>query len=359
MKVVIMAGGSGTRLWPMSRKSFPKQLQKLVSDKPLIQETFDRIEPVVGTDNIYISTTQGYKEATRKTLIGVEEDNYLVEPSAKNTGPAIGLIAAFFYALDPKTIVATIASDHVVTKNHEFQKILQVAKCAVEKNPKYIITVGLNPTSPDTGMGYIKMGELFSKEDSTKIFQVDQFVEKPDLATAKKYLSSWEYLWNASYFIWQAETMMNLFKKYQPEIYKHLIKIAEAYDKGKATDELIAKIYESMPEIPIDTAIIEKAKNVLVIPADLGWSDIGSWASLHDVLSTNTGSEVISKGHHIGVDDGNLLVYSGEKMIATVGLDNIIIVDTPDVTFVCNKNKSQDVKKLIEKLKNEGKHLYL
>lgn len=359
MKAVIMAGGSGTRLWPMSRKSFPKQLQKLVGDKSMIQETFDRLEPVVGKDNIYISTTEKYKEATRKTLIGVNEDNYLIEPNAKNTAPAIGLITAYFYALDPKTIIATVASDHVVTKTGEFQKVLGVARDLIIKNPDQLVTVGLNPTYPETGMGYIKMNGLFTTINNTKVFSVEEFVEKPDLATAKKYLSSWEYLWNASYFIFRADHMMNLFKKHQSKIYTELEKIVKLYDRGEATEELINEIYQKMPEAPIDTAIIEKAKDVLVIPADLGWNDVGSWASLYDVLSLSTGSSVISKGHHIGVDDENILVYSGEKMIATVGLDNIVIVDTPDVTLICNKNHSQDIKKLIEKLKDEGKHLYL
>lgn len=354
-----MAGGSGTRLWPMSRKSSPKQLQKLVGDKTMIEETYDRCDGVVGKENVYISTTQKYYEATAQIFPKIDQKKFIIETASRNTAPAIGLITANFYLRDPKAIIATIASDHVVAKTDEFKRAMLVAKQIVQKHPEKIVVVGINPTRPETGFGYIKMNGLFATIDKTQIFTVEEFVEKPDLATAKKYVAKWNYLWNASYFIFRADTMMKLFAKHQSKIYTILEKILKEYQKSEPDNNTINELYKKMPEESIDTGIIEKTKDIVVIPADLGWNDIGSWGSLHDVLSSNTGANVITKGHHIGVGDEDILVYSKDKMIATVGLKNIIIVDTGDVTLICDKNKSQDIKKMIEKLKEEGKHLYL
>lgn len=359
MKIVIMAGGSGTRLWPMSRKSKPKQLQKLISNKTLLEDTFERAEKIVKKDDIYISTTENYFDATAKILKGIKLDHFIVETASKNTGPAIGLVTALFHQKNKDEIIASIASDHVIAKPDAFKEAIEVAEKIVKKYPNKLVIIGINPTMPETGYGYIKMNGLFETIGKTQVFTVEEFVEKPNLATAKKYISKWQYLWNASYFIYRADTMMKLFKKFQPKIYALLIEIQKEFQNKEIDHYKIKELYTQMPEGAIDTEITEKATDVVVIPADLGWSDVGSWGSLHDVLSGITGHSVITKGHHIGIEDENILVYSGEKMIATVGLKNTVIIDTPDVTFVCDKNKSQDIKKLINKLKEEGKHLYL
>ncbi|MDO8513200.1 MAG: sugar phosphate nucleotidyltransferase [bacterium] len=358
MHAVIMAGGSGTRLWPMSRTNFPKQLHQLMSDKSLIQETFERLKSFLPVENIYISTAEKYLTETRRHLPELPEENYIIEPIARNTGPSLAYIAAFFAAKDPKSIVGTFASDHSIAKIEEFKKAIITAEKAIEYYPDHIVTIGLNPTSPDTGLGYIKMHNLKKTIDGTKIFSVEKFVEKPDLPTAKKYVSSWEYLWNASYFIWQADTLLDLFDKYAPEFRDPINNIQLALKKGNLK-QIIAKEYDKMPAKPFDTVIMEKVKKVLVIPADLGWSDIGSWASLHDILATNTGSNIITKGNHIGIDNKNCLIYAKDKLIATVGLDDVIVVDTDDVILICKKEHAHDIKKLIDKLKEEGKHLYL
>ncbi len=358
MYAVIMAGGSGTRLWPMSRNNFPKQLHQLVSDKSLIQETFERLRTFLPVKNIYISTAEKYIHETRRHLPELPESNYIIEPVARNTGPAIAYIASYFHAKDPDAIVATFASDHSVAKIEEFKNAIIAAEKVIEKYPDHIVTVGLNPTYPDTGLGYIKMNNLIDTIGETKIFSVKQFVEKPDFDTAKKYVASWQYLWNASYFIWKASTLFELFKDFAPDFINPMKKIEEAFKKN-TNKKVIQEAFENMPAAPFDTVIMEKAPKVLVIPADLGWSDIGSWASLHDILATSTGSNIIAKGNHIGIDNQNCLVYAKDKLVATVGLQNVIVVDTDDVMLICHKEHAQNIKKLIDKLKDEGKHLYL
>lgn len=358
MNAVIMAGGSGTRLWPMSRKNFPKQLHSLVSDKSLIQETYERLRSFLPPENIFVSTAEQYLNETRRHLPEVPEDNFIVEPSARNTAPAIGLVAAYFAKRDPHSIIATVASDHVVSKTDEFRQVMIAAGEAISKYPDYVATVGLKPTEPNTGLGYIQMNSMKDTINGQKVFGVKKFVEKPSLASAKKYVSSWEYLWNASYFIWRADTMLDLFKKLAPNFYKPISKIAASLGTEKQS-KVIAREYGKMPSGPIDTVIMEKAKKVLILPADLGWSDIGSWASLYDILSNSTGSHIIAKGHHVGLNNQNCLVYAHDKLVATIGLEDVIVVDTADVLLICNKHHAQDVKKIIDKLKEEGKHLYL
>lgn len=361
MNAVIMAGGSGTRLWPMSRNNFPKQLHQLVSDKSLIQETFDRLRTFLPVKNIYVSTAEKYLHETRRHLPDMPSENFIIEPVARNTGPAIAYIASFFAAKDPKSIVATFASDHSVTKIEEFRQAVLAAETVIQKYPDHIVTVGLNPTCPDTGLGYIKMDNLVDTIDEVKVFSVKQFIEKPDIQTAKKYVASWEYLWNASYFIWRADTLINLFDELAPKFKEPIDKMKSVLQNPVDTEskKVIHSQFEKMPAEAFDTLIMEKAPKVLVIPADLGWSDIGSWASLHDILATNTGSNIVVKGNHVGVDNQNCLVYAKDKLIATVGLEDVIVVDTDDVLLICKKEHAQNIKKLIDKLKEEGKHLYL
>jgi mannose-1-phosphate guanylyltransferase len=352
--VVLLAGGSGTRLWPMSRKSMPKQFHKFSGEKSLLVETYDRFIGVVPKENIYISLGENVLTETQKQLKDIPKENFIVEPVGKNTAPAIGLSAIKIFKKNPAAIIAAISSDHTVKKVTAYQKAFITAKSFVEKNPEYLVVIGIKPDKPETGYGYIKVGKKFSNHP---INIVDKFVEKPDLKTAEKYLTSGKYLWNAGYFVFRADSIISMFEKYAPEIYIGLKEILKAIDSPKEK-EIINKEYAKFAKVPIDTALAEKVDKIAVVPADLGWSDIGSWASLLDILMDKKNG-IVTKGHHISVDDKNCLVYAADKLLTTVGLDNIIIVDTPDVTLVCNKDKSQDVKKLIEKLKEQGKEEYL
>lgn len=361
---VIMAGGSGTRLWPMSRKSKPKQLHNLVSEKTLIQETFDRISRALPEENIFISTTPKYVEEIKKQLPNLGEDNFIIEPAARNTAPALGFIAEYLTKRDPEAIIGTLASDHIVNNVDVFVKTLRTAYKAVEQFPEKLVVVGINPTKPDTGLGYIKMGSPKIKIDDEQIFEVDKFAEKPDLKTAEKYLQSWDYLWNGAYYFFKGSELSNWLNQYRPEMAGSLKEISKLMAEGGngATQSKIKEVYEAIAEEQFENAVIEQEdfiSKVLVIPADLGWSDIGNWGTLFEVLSESYDSSMISRGYHIDVESDGCLVYGGEKMIATLGLQDVIVIDTPDVMLIANKHKAQDVKKLLEKLKEEGKHLYL
>ncbi len=339
----------------MSRKATPKQLHKFYGKKSLLEETYERIKGVVPKENIYVSLVKKVLKDSQAQLKEIPKENFIIEPEIKNTAPAIGFLAAQLFTINPKAIITTIASDHTIGNVATFQAGLRKTFGFIEKNPDYFVTIGIKPTRPDTGFGYIKVGK---KIEGASLFEVEEFVEKPDLKTAKKYLESGKYLWNASYFTWRADKLLSMYKKFSPKIYENLAQIIKLIGRNASPAE-VDKIYALMPTEPIDTAIAEKAETIAVLPLALEWSDIGSWASLYELLSKRKKSHTISQGNSLGIDNKNCLIYAKDKLLATVGLKDIVIVDTPDVTLVCNRNKSQDVKKLIEKIKANGLKEYL
>lgn len=355
--IVIMAGGAGTRLWPLSRKNSPKQLQKLIGDKSMVQETVNRFKKIVKPKNIYISTRIDCLKDLKKQLPQIPQKNYIVEPVGRNTAPAMGLIAQYIYNRDQEAVVTTIASDHVVNNQKNFLEAILVAQKTIANNPSYVCTIGIEPNSPHTGYGYIEKEALFAKINGQEIFKVKQFVEKPDLETAKKYLLSGNFYWNASYFTWQAKNLLNILAKHQPDIGKHLQKINEAINTPEEK-KVLQREFPLMPELAFDY-IVEQLDKILLIPANLGWDDIGSWESLLNIMQNITGENTVERGNHLGIDNKNSLVYAQDKLVATIGLENIIVVDTPDVVLVCDKNRSQDVKKIIKTLKEKGRKEYL
>ena len=347
----------------MSRIAKPKQFHNLVSEKTLLQETFDRVKKAIPKENIFISTNTKYEEEIKNQLSGVAPENFIIEPAKRNTAPALAYVTAEILRRDKNAVIATLPSDHTVNNIDVFANTVKIAFEAAEKYPDYLVMVGVNPTRPDTGLGYIKMGKAITEVDGEQVFEVDKFLEKPDLKTAEKYIQSWEYLWNGAYYFFKGEQMMKWIEKYIPNTYKAVQEIGELKSKGGngALATKVKQVFEGVTDEQFENAIIEQKdfKKVLVIPADLGWSDIGNWGTLHDVLSENFGSSNISRGHHVDVGSEGCLVYAGDKMIATIGLKDIVVIDTPDSILIANKNKAQDVKKLLDKFKEEGKHLYL
>lgn len=358
MYAVIMAGGSGTRLWPLSRQKKPKQLQAFVSDQTLIEETYTRLLPRLKPEKIFISTTPEYVEEIKRILPDIPKSNFIVEPTARGSAPACGLATMIINKIDPAATIAFLPSDHMIKDNDRFLNVLDYSARMAEKYADHILTIGINPTKPDTGLGYIKIDSQIDKDRDLKAFSVEKFFEKPTLAKAEEYAASWDYLWNAGMYIWKSETFIGLLKKHMAGTYNHLSQIVDAWG-GDNEQEILKEEYKKVEKTSVDYGISEKTDKILVIPGDFGWSDIGSWGTLLEYLTEAHGAKVITKGHHIGVDNENCLIMAGDKLIATIGLKDTIIVDSPDAILVCDRSKSAELKDLLEKLKVEGKHLYL
>lgn len=342
MFVVIMAGGGGTRLWPKSRVKKPKQLQALISQESMIKNTTQRLSSLVSPNKIYIATNKEQIEDIKKDVPEIQ--NIIEEPFMRNTGPCIGLAA--IYLKNTNESVAFLPSDHYIGNEKEFLRVLKQADAVAQKD--YLVTLGIRPTDADTGMGYIKIGEQLGDN----FFEVEKFIEKPDLKTAKKFLASGNYLWNGGIFIAKPQVILDLFKENAPDIYQGLIKIAQ-------NPKNLEKEYEKMENISFDYAIVEKTKKIAVVPGDFDWSDIGNWSKLLEKLLQNAGENVVIGCEHYGVDTKGCLIHGTERLVATIGLKDVIVVDTPDAVLVCHKDKTQDVRKIVEKLKEEKREEYL
>lgn len=356
MYAVIMAGGSGTRLWPRSRQNRPKQFHSLTSDRSLLQETVARLDPVIPTENIYIIANKKHNRAIKEQLPQLSESQVVGETVARNTAPAVGIMAAILQEKDPDAVMVVLPADHFIARAEDFRSVLRLAEDTVREDD-FLLTLGIKPTYPETGYGYIEIANEYKEVGDDKVFWVKSFKEKPDLETAQKYVASWRYVWNSGMFVWKTNTILKMFDRHAPEIYKGLMQFRDALGTPKEA-EVLQKVYKNLPSISIDYAIMEKADRVLVIPVDIGWSDIGSWSALHDLLSFD-GSANVVVGRHVGVDTYNCLVHGSKRLVATVGLDNMIVVDTDDVLLICPKGRSQDVKTLLEKLQEQGRTEYL
>lgn len=353
MKILILAGGTGTRLWPVSRKKSPKQIKPLLGKNTLLKDTVLRVKKGFGAKDIYLSVNQEQLKAMAKDLGKmIPKENYIVEPVKRDTAAAIGLASVFFCKKNPREIVATVNSDHYVKNTKEFLRTLKTAERVVKKYPKHLVLIGLNPTYPETGYGYIKLAKSVDQFGQDKIFTVEGFKEKPDLKIARQYLKSWAYLWNPAYFVFQPETMLDLFKKHLPDHYRILMKI-------KNQPKQLAKEFKKIKKISIDYGIMEKAGKMLCLPASFDWADIGHWRTIHQALAKRKSDNIV-KGKHIHLDSKGNLIYSySNKLVATVGVRNFIIIETDDALLICPKNRAQEVKKIVEELERRGMKRYL
>lgn len=356
--IVIMAGGSGTRLWPLSRKSQPKQFHAFLSDKTLLEETYDRAKGIVPETSIFISANEAYLEKILDIFPDFPKERLILEPSPRGTAPAIGLVAAVIEAALPGAIIATIASDHAIENQDAFTTAIKTAFSAVERNRDSLVVVGINPTSPDTGLGYIRMGERCRESGTEEIFSVNEFKEKPDQATAESYIANWRYLWNAGYFIFSAEAMLGWIDTYAPELAKITRTVSQLAKQDTLSHEALADIYEHAPIEAIEPLIVEKlpAASRIVVPAPIRWSDIGSWSSLYEFFHARHGKESVISGDCIEYDGKRNLIYGTKKrLIATFGVKDLVVVDTEDALLIADRRQSGDIKKLIEELKQKGR----
>jgi len=357
MYAAIIAGGSGTRLWPKSRQHKPKQFQALYSDSTMLQDTVNRLEPLIPHENTYVIANQSHEMIVNEQLPWLPDGHFVGEPVGKDTAPAVGVIATIIHHSDPDAVILISPADHVILKQKAFLRILEVAEQVACEGPN-VVTIGIKPTSPETGYGYIQMSEEHRHIADIEVHEVISFKEKPDLKTAEEYISSWNYVWNSGMFIWSAKTVLELFRLHAPDIHKLLMR----YDSVIGTPEeskVFEQIYDAFPRISVDYAILEHANNIFVIPASIGWSDLGNWASLREVKEPDENGNVVV-GEHIGLDTHSCIIHAEhDRLIATIGLDNLIIVDAGDAVLVLPAVRSQEIKHLLEELKKEGKTKYL
>ncbi len=353
---VIMAGGTGTRLWPLSRVARPKQFQAFTSEKTLIQETFDRAATTVPAAQIFVSTGQKYTDLTREQLPLITPEQLIIEPLAKNTAPAIIYIAAIMAARDPEAIIATIASDHAIENPEEFTRAIDLAFQTAETHPDALITIGINPTRPDTNYGYIRMGEELTLSGTDRVFRIENFKEKPDQATAEEYLASWEYLWNAGYFIFRASSLLAWIDTYAPELSDFTRSITTALKADSLSDEKLTEIFSAVDSLPIDTVLAERLpkEQRFVVPSALKWSDVGGWHTLYEFLSERHLSSEVIRGQHIDLDSKNCFIHGDKRLIVTAGLKDIVVIDTDDALLIADRETlSRDMKKLLATLPPE------
>lgn len=361
LKIVLFCGGTGTRMWPMSRKKRPKQFQPLVGNESMFQAAVKRIKKGFPIKDIFVVTGRAYVGLVVEQAPDIPLENIIIEPDMRDTLAAVGFAAAVLdKKFDNPTVAALWAADHLVKNDEEFIKALKNANRFVQDNGQ-IVSIDVRPTYPNVHVGYIKIGKMIKKVEGSSIFEYLKQIEKPSLAEAKKYASGWDYLWHAGYKVWKTQKMLNLYKKHTPKVYEDLIKIQKAWGTEKQED-VIKKIYPNFEKISVDYAIFEKINpdEIVVLPADLGWSDVGAWNILKDELSNEAQDNVV-KGNVIDVDSQDCLIYetSKDKVLATIGLSGIIVVDTEDGLLVCAKDKVPDVKKFIEKLKEKKQDKYL
>ncbi len=354
-----MAGGKGTRLWPISRKSKPKQFQSLTSDKTMFQETYLRLRQIAGPGDIYVVTNKEYVGEVEKEILEFPKENILAEPVGRNTAPSIALAAAVISARDDQEIMGVFPADHFIKNSNVLLNAIKKGKEFLEKNEQYLVTFGIRPTAPETGYGYIKKDGLLEKSGDIEIFKAEKFVEKPNFETAQKYLDSGNYFWNSGMFLWKTKTIIDKFKKYVPDDFRRIMKIKESVRAGNYA-EVLEKEFPNMDKNSIDYAIMENEPDVAVIPVDLEWSDVGSWTALKETLvGANKRHFVNVKGEHLDFDSENLLVYGSDKLITTIGVKDLIIVDTSDAILIADKNKSQLVSDVVKKLEESGKIKHL
>ncbi len=350
--VAIMAGGIGSRFWPMSRTDFPKQfLDILNTGRTLIQATYDRFALFIPNENIYVVTTEQYRDIVAEQLPELPADNIVCEPSRKNTAPCIAYISYKVQQLNPDANMICAPADHIILEPENF-KIKCMEALDFTKNIKALITLGIKPTHPNTGYGYIQYEPLSVSEN---IYKVKTFTEKPDRELAQTFISSGDFLWNAGIFVWQVKNIIAAFEKFLPEMH-------EVFDAEKTnfnTDgekAAIDRVYPQCVNISIDYGVMEKADNVYIIPSSFGWSDLGTWASAYDNLEKDYLDNAVA-GSHVMIIDAtkNIIHADNKKLVLIQGLDDFIVVDTKDVLLICKKDKEQAIKEYVAEVKrNKG-----
>jgi mannose-1-phosphate guanylyltransferase len=352
---VIMAGGSGTRFWPLSRKNRPKQFLALAGDEPLLAATVTRLPPLAKAKETFIVCGPAHAAAARKMLPKLPEQNFIVEPCARNTAPCVGLAALHVARKDERGVIVMLPADHHISKPAAFREA--VASAADLASRGVIATIGIKPSRPETGYGYLKIGPRLAargRKGKGAAHKVERFVEKPDVVTAARYLADGGYLWNSGIFAFRADVILEEIRRAMPVLGEQLDAIDAAF--GKPTyKKTLARIFPECPSISIDYGVMEKSKRIAVVPADFGWSDVGSFAALPDVKPTDRLGNV-AEGDAVVVDAHNVVVLAkGGRPVAVVGIDDVVVVDAGDAVLVCRRDRAQDVRQAVEELSRRGR----
>ena len=356
---VIMAGGGGTRLWPLSRKSRPKQMLDLVDERSLFQTAVQRLEGLFTPDRIYVVTVEEQARGLQAQAPEIPAENYLLEPMPRGTASVVGFAAVAIQNRDPQASMAVVTADHIIGNEAKFRQLLSSAYEAAQDG--YLVTLGISPAGPSTGYGYVQQGELIGEYRGEEVFKALRFKEKPSLERAQKMLAGGDHTWNSGMFIWRVDHVMAEIARQMPTLNAKLAEISLAWDQPQSL-EVIRRVWPTLQPETIDYGIMEGAQNVAVIPAKgLAWSDVGAWDALYELLPGDEVGNIIKGGQHLAIDSQNTLVYTNqeERLIVTIGVEDLIVVDTGDVVMVCHRDQAQKVRQAVDYLKENEIHHYL
>ncbi len=355
---LIAAGGRGTRLWPLSRADMPKQLLPLIDEHSMFRTSIERIRPLFAPEEIFVVTGAPYAAQLQAEATEIPPENFIIEPYPKNTAPALALGLSVIQQRDPEATVAILTADHHISQRDKFCAVLRAAWQLAQDGS--IVTLGMSPSYPSTGFGYIQQGQPLGECRGFSVYKSRRFTEKPDIVRATHFLAAGEYSWNSGMFIWRVDRAMQDLERHQPGMYAmcaYLQSVSQSADYQKKLRE----IWETMPTLSIDFAIMEKADNIAVIPIDIGWSDVGTWSSLYDILPQDNFGNCIkgrARENRVILDTRDTLVFS-DRLAVTIGVEDVVVVDSGDVLLVCHKDRTEDVKQVVAYLRENGSHEYL
>lgn len=353
LHAIIMAGGSGTRFWPKSRRNRPKQLLTLHGNRSLIQQTFDRILPLIGKVQIRVVTGADQVEAIAQQLPLIPFDNLLAEPAPRDTAACVALAAMSVVHADPEGIMIVMPADHVIAPQDAFIRTIQAALEVIEDDPQALVTFGVKPTRAETGYGYIEHADKLGEPGGIPLFNVHQFREKPDRATAEEFLATGRFSWNSGIFVWRAQTILDALEKYRPSLYKSMVPIHEAFGTHKFHN-VLKNTFPSLERVPIDKAVMEKSDHVRMLEVQFDWNDVGDWRALSDLEVKDAQDNVVQGAVHLADCTGCIISNEDEKLVAALGLEDIVIVQSGGVTLVAKKDKLDQLKSLVEELPESG-----
>lgn len=352
---VIMAGGSGTRLWPLSRRGRAKQSLTLVGDRTMFQHAVDRLAPLFQPEQIYVVTREDQSALLSSQVPGLPPSNFIKEPMGRGTAPAIGLAAIQLRHKDPLAVMAVLTADHYISSTEKFRQVLEAGFAAAQAG--HLVTLGIKPVSPSTGFGYIEQGHGLGSFNGFPVFRVERFTEKPEPAAAQRMFADGRYSWNSGMFLWRVDRILDEFQRQMPDFFAQLMLVEAALGRPDF-EQVLGRVWDQVSEQTIDYGVMENAGDVVVIPVEIGWTDVGSWASVADLLPPDQDGNIFV-GPCQAIDTHNTLVFGGQRLIATIGVQDIIIVDSEHAMLVCARGREQEVRDIVERLETSGESQWL